>query len=62
MVLWVLRCRNAHEYHQLISSLSLPSDGFMSLAVRNTYEHHQLFSSLSLPSDDFLGLAVTQCL
>ena len=32
MVSWVLRCRNAYEYHQFLS-LSLPSDGFMGLAV-----------------------------
>ena len=33
MILWVLRCRNAYKYHQLFSSLSLPSDGFVGLAV-----------------------------
>ena len=33
MVLWMLWCRNAYKYHQLFSSLSLPSDGFMGVAV-----------------------------
>ena len=32
MVLWVLRSHNAYEYHQFFSSLSLLSDGFISLA------------------------------
>ena len=32
MVSWVLQCSDAYEYHQLLS-LSLPTDGFMGLAV-----------------------------
>ena len=67
MILWVLRSRNAYEYHQLFSSLSLLPDGFMSLAepllsplslLPNAYKYHQFFSSHSL---DNHGLVISSC-
>ena len=63
MVLWVLRCCNAYKYHQLFSSLSLPSDGIIGLAVAAMLINITNFSPLALsPSDGIIGLAVPQCL
>ena len=51
VVSWVLRCRNAYEYHQL----SLSSDGFLGLAVPQCLGISPVLL-FSLP-DDFIGLA-----